>query len=86
MGNLEYRVDFECWSKIAQDSAVRAALLEACWRVATIWECALRKSENIAAAAEQLSTWLLSQTETLELGEREVSPPTREGEDVSSSR
>ena len=73
-------------ANVARDSAVRAALLEAGWRVATIWECALRKPEQIAAAADQFSTWLLSETETLELGEREVSPPTGEGEDVSSSR
>lgn len=73
-------------ANVARDSAVRGALLAAGWRVATIWECALRKPEQIAAAADQLSTWLLSETETLELGEREVSPATREGEDVSSSR
>lgn len=73
-------------ANVARDSAIQAALLAAGWRVATIWECALRKPEKVAAAAEQLSTWLLSETETLELGEREVSPPTREGEDVSSSR
>ncbi|RFU14506.1 DNA mismatch endonuclease Vsr [Rhodobacteraceae bacterium W635] len=71
-------------ANVARDSAVRAALLEAGWRVATIWECALRKPEKVAAAADQLSTWLLSETETLELGEREVSSPKGEGEDVSS--
>ena len=72
-------------ANVTRDSAVRAALLQAGWRVATIWECALRKPGQIAAAADQLSTWLLSETETLELGEREVSPPKGEGEDVSSS-
>lgn len=71
-------------ANVARDSAVRAALLEAGWRVATIWECALRRPEKVAAAADQLSTWLLSETETLELGEREVSSPRGEGEDVSS--
>lgn len=73
-------------ANVARDSDVRAALLEAGWRVATIWECALRKPEQIAVAADQLSTWLLSETETLELGECEVSPPTEDGEDASSSR
>jgi DNA mismatch endonuclease (patch repair protein) len=38
-------------ANVARDSAVRAALLEAGWHVATIWECALRKSEKVAAAA-----------------------------------
>lgn len=73
-------------ANVARDNAVRAALLEAGWRVATIWECALRKPDQIAVAADQLSTWLLSETGTLELCEGEVSPPTGEGEDVSSSR
>ena len=73
-------------ANVARDSAVRDALLAAGWRVATIWECTLRKPEQIVAAADQLSTWLLSETETLELGEREVSAPTGEGEDVSSSK
>ncbi|APX22425.1 Very-short-patch mismatch repair endonuclease (G-T specific) [Salipiger profundus] len=63
-------------ANVARDSAVRTALLEAGWRVATIWECTLRKPEQIAAAADQLSTWLLSETDTLELGGREISPPT----------
>ncbi|WP_363118392.1 very short patch repair endonuclease [Marivita sp. XM-24bin2] len=72
-------------ANIARDSAVRGALLAAGWRVATIWECALQKPEQVAAPADQLSRWLLSETETLELSKREVSPPTGEGEDVSSS-
>lgn len=67
-------------ANVARDSYVRAALLEAGWRVATIWECALRKPEQIAVTADQLSTWLISETETLDLGEREVSPSTGEGE------
>ena len=71
-------------ANVARDSTVREALLAAGWRVATIWECALRKPEKVVAAADQLSTWLLSETETLELGEREVSSSTRKGEDVSS--
>ncbi|RBI85813.1 very short patch repair endonuclease [Rhodosalinus halophilus] len=72
-------------ANVARDSAVRGALLAAVRGVATIWECALGKPEKVAAAADQLSTWSLSETETLELWEREISPSTREGEDVSSS-
>lgn len=72
-------------SNVARDSAVQGALLEAGWRVAIIWECALRKPEQIAAAVGQLSTWLLSETETLELGEREIVAPPRESKDVTSS-
>jgi DNA mismatch endonuclease (patch repair protein) len=41
--------------------------------VATIWECALRKPEQVDAAAERLAAWLVTESDTLELGEREVS-------------
>lgn len=72
-------------ANVARDNAVQEALLEAGWRVAIIWECALRKSEQIAAAVDRVSTWLLSETETLELGEREIVAPLREIRDVTSS-
>jgi DNA mismatch endonuclease (patch repair protein) len=65
---------------------VRGALLDEGWRVATIWECALRKPEQVSVATDRLSEWLLTVGATLELGENEVSKPTREGEDVGSSR
>ncbi|WP_413877168.1 very short patch repair endonuclease [Albidovulum sp.] len=72
-------------ANVARDSAVRGALLATGWRVATIWECALRKPEQVSVATDRLSAWLLTEANTLELGEREVSAPTREGQDVSSS-
>jgi len=78
-----WRAKFE--ANVARDSAVRVALLEAGWRVATIWECALRKPEQVAAAVDRFSTWLLTETDTLDIGEREVSAPPRESEDVTSS-
>ncbi|PWE30597.1 very short patch repair endonuclease [Maritimibacter sp. 55A14] len=70
-------------ANVARDITVRVALLEAGWRVATIWECALRQPEQVAIAADRLSTWLLTETDTLEFGEREVSAPPRENKDVS---
>jgi DNA mismatch endonuclease (patch repair protein) len=73
-------------ANVARDSAVRGALLEEGWRVATIWECTLRKPEQVSVATDRLSEWLLTVGATLELGENEVSKPTREGEDVGSSR
>lgn len=72
-------------ANVARDSAVRGVLLAAGWRVATIWECALRKPEQASLATERLSAWLLTETDTLELGEVEVSAPTSEGDDVGSS-
>lgn len=70
----------------ARDGAVRNALLAADWRVATIWECALRKLEQVTFATDRLSAWLHTEVDTLELGEREVSALTREGKYVSSSK
>ena len=66
-------------SNVARDSAVREVLRAEGWRVATIWECALRKPERVSAATDRLSEWLLTETDTLELGEPEVSSPTRGG-------
>ena len=40
---------------IARDSAVRAALLDAGWRVATIWEYALRKPEQVTVVSPTCS-------------------------------
>ncbi|KND17489.1 DNA mismatch repair protein Vsr [Pannonibacter phragmitetus] len=73
-------------ANVARDSSVRGALLDEGWRVATIWECALRKPELVSVATDRLSEWLRTVGATLELGENEVSKPTREGEDVGSSR
>jgi DNA mismatch endonuclease (patch repair protein) len=72
-------------ANVARDSAVREVLLAAGWRVATIWECALRKPEQVSLATQRLSVWLVPETDTLELGEVEVSAPTGDGEDVGSS-
>lgn len=72
-------------ANVARDSAVRAELLAVGWRVATIWECALRKPEQVTIAAGRLSTWLHNETDTLELGDREVSASLREFRDVRSS-
>ena len=50
-----------------------------------IWECALRHPEQVSVATDRLSAWLLTETDTLELGEREVSATARENKDVSPS-
>src|SRR6056297_2175394 len=73
-------------ANIARDSAVRGALLAAGWRVATIWECALRKPEQITLTTDRLSAWLRTEANALELGEREVSALSREGEDVGAPK
>ena len=55
-------------ANVVRDSAVRTTLLKDGWRVATIWECALRKSDQITASAELLSAWLLSDDGQIEIG------------------
>ena len=72
-------------ANIARDSSVRGALLDEGWRVATIWECALRKPELVSVSTDRLSEWLLTAGATLELGENEASVHVSEGEDAGSS-
>jgi len=55
-------------ANVARDNAVRATLLEDGWRVATVWECALRKPAQVAASAKLLSAWLLSDEDQIEIG------------------
>ncbi|ODN68408.1 very short patch repair endonuclease [Methylobrevis pamukkalensis] len=56
-------------ANVVRDGAVREALLDSGWRVATVWECALRKPDQIAASAELLSVWLRSDDFRIEIGE-----------------
>ncbi|KXV60604.1 DNA mismatch repair protein Vsr [Acetobacter tropicalis] len=51
-----------------RDTTVNSTLLEAGWRVAIIWECTLRKSENITITVSLLTEWLRSSSATLEIG------------------
>lgn len=54
-------------ANIARDNAVRATLLAEGWRVATVWECALRKPERAELAADMLAAWLRDGVSYLEL-------------------
>ena len=60
-------------ANVARDIAVRDSLLESGWRVATVWECALRKPEQVEAVAKLLSNWLPNGTGMIELGEQDIS-------------
>lgn len=70
-------------SNVERDSVVCAALLDAGWRVATVWECALRKPDQVAAAAELLAVWLRFGGALLEIGEMDLS---RKFADETSAR
>jgi DNA mismatch endonuclease, patch repair protein len=56
------------YANVARDAVVRATLLERGWRVATVWECALRKPDQIVVTSERLSSWLLSREDEIEIG------------------
>ncbi|PRX29975.1 T/G mismatch-specific endonuclease [Meinhardsimonia xiamenensis] len=62
-------------ANIARDLAVRETLLDSGWRVATVWECALRKPSQIAASAGIISAWIRSGNYMIEIGAPEVQAP-----------
>lgn len=66
------RPDF--WKKkfdanVSRDNAVRSKLLEDGWRVAVVWECALRRTAQVQVVTDLLAAWLRSSSNVLELGE-----------------
>lgn len=59
-------------ANVARDAAVRDKLLKDGWRIATVWECALRKSDQMNTSANLLSAWLRSGERQIEIGEEEA--------------
>ncbi len=57
---------------VVRDSEVRSRLFEAGWRVATVWECALRKAGHADVSARMLADWLLSGRRDIVIEERLV--------------
>ena len=55
-------------ANIARDSAVRRELVEAGWRVATIWECALRKPDRVNEVVSRFEEWLRGGEGQIEIG------------------
>lgn len=53
---------------VMRDMKVHVDALRLGWRVATVWECALRKPEQISATAEIVMEWMKSNRQTLEIG------------------
>ena len=56
-------------ANVSRDNAVRSTLLQDGWRVATIWECAMRNKAGAAAAGRVVSEWLHGTDRELDLGE-----------------
>lgn len=59
-------------ANIERDQAVQFKLASSGWRVAKVWECALRKPEMVETAANLLTSWLRSDAAVIEIGETEV--------------
>lgn len=59
-------------ANVIRDAAIRDQLIEAGWRVATVWECSLRKTDQLVATVGRLRTWLLSDNGQLEIGEKDI--------------
>lgn len=54
-------------ANVARDSLLVIALINNGWRVATVWECSLRKNVGIQQTADEFSKWLVSDSFQLEL-------------------
>lgn len=59
-------------ANVIRDAAIRDQLREAGWRVATVWECSLRKTDQLVATVGLLRIWLLSDNGQLEIGEKDT--------------
>lgn len=57
-------------ANVLRDQTVVAELSRAGWRIAKVWECALRKPANVIAAIDQLELWLAEGGQVIELGEQ----------------
>ncbi|QYK39820.1 MAG: DNA mismatch endonuclease Vsr [Paracoccaceae bacterium] len=56
-------------ANVARDEMNRAALLSAGWRVAIVWECALRSAQGAAAASDSVADWLRNAGTVTEIGQ-----------------
>ena len=54
-------------ANVVRDRTVQDELIDLGWRVATVWECALKKPDQVSMAADRVSDWLKSKEETLEI-------------------
>ena len=66
-------------ANVVRDNAARSALLAAGWRVATVWECAARKPQQVEVAVKLLAGWLRSGAAEIEIGETELVAEWAEG-------
>jgi DNA mismatch endonuclease (patch repair protein) len=55
-------------ANVARDADVRTALIRDGWRVATVWECALREHPARLANGVKLASWIRSSVGQTEIG------------------
>ena len=56
-------------ANVQRDAKVKDRLASTGWRVAVVWECALRNSSVLPPTIEVVIHWLNSKEDFLELGE-----------------
>lgn len=71
-----WRTKFE--GNVQRDMKVRDEALRLGWRVATVWECALRKADGVDTSALAVLEWLNSDRPTLDVGK-----PIKESVEIS---
>lgn len=59
-------------ANIRRDRRVLATLSEEGWRIATVWECALKKEANVRLAVEKLAGWIIEGGSFIEIGEKDL--------------
>ena len=59
-------------ANVRRDAAIQKDLIKAGWRVATVWECALRETKQVALTAEYLAVWLPSDSVQIEFAEKDI--------------
>ena len=62
---------------VDRDLAVRARLLDAGWRIATVWECSIkgRNRRPLSEVIDSLALWLSSDEKEFFIGEQSVDEP-----------
>lgn len=55
-----------------RDDRVLEELRRARWRIAVVWECALRRDDQVKRAACRVAAWLQSDAKFIEIGSRAV--------------
>jgi DNA mismatch endonuclease (patch repair protein) len=59
-------------ANVRRDHAACEALMADGWRMATMWECALRKPNHVTATCAALVSWLATCAPSIEIGEADI--------------